>query len=81
MNEFRQNQISFLVKTSAIFGKMASILEANPDALFKPYNVHRNESLMEQMQERELVGGMIKKSYEDNLVLLTEVYPFIVNFI
>jgi hypothetical protein len=51
------------------------IVKANPDALFQPLDIHnRDVTLSEQMQERD-DGGVFKKSYDDSLVLLTEVYP------
>jgi hypothetical protein len=73
MIELRQNQFSFLVQSSSILSKLASILEACPDAL-STASTARRVSTRSQMRESDRVsGGLIKNSYEDSLVILTEV--------
>jgi hypothetical protein len=75
MTELRQNQISFLVQSSSILSKLASIIETNPDAS-SVASSGRRMSTRSQMRESDRVSGLIKKQYEDRLVLLSEVYPF-----
>jgi hypothetical protein len=65
---------SFLVQSSSILSKIAFTLDADPEE-------HRDSSsglrisMRLQVREWDRVSGLIKKSYEDSLVLLTEVYP------
>jgi hypothetical protein len=85
MNDLEQNQISFLVKSSSILGKLASILESSdPDALSTDFSsdslvdgdapyVLSVESSRRRSRDR---AGLLKKSFEDSLVLLTEVINF-----
>jgi hypothetical protein len=67
-----QNQIAILVQSSSILGKLASILEADPEVL-SPAPSGRRTSRRVQKRESVRVAGLVKKSFEDSIVLLTPV--------
>jgi hypothetical protein len=73
MNDHRQNQISFLAQSSSVLGKLASITEMDP-AAFSEASIGRRVSKRVQQRESDRLSRLLKKSFEDSLVLLTEVY-------
>jgi hypothetical protein len=66
------DQISFIAQSSSALSKLAFILETHPDVL-SPDSSGLRVSRRVQMRESDRVAGLVKESYEDSLVLLTEV--------
>jgi hypothetical protein len=77
MNDLQQNQISFLVQSSSILSKLASILDKDPTVLFATEFAGNHRFRRIQKRERKRVSGLIKNSYEDSLLLLTEVFSLL----
>jgi hypothetical protein len=66
--DLQQNLISFLVQSSSVLSKLASILKADPDSLYAA-----SSNTRPQLRWSDRVSRLLKKSYEDSLVILSEV--------
>jgi hypothetical protein len=65
---FRPQQIDWLVKSSTILNRLASIFEADPDT------ARLRVSKRVQERERDRLFVLIKRAAENSLVMLSEVY-------
>jgi hypothetical protein len=70
--EFEGLQIDWLVISSSLFNKLASILEDDPDFLFKS-TAGRRVSKRVKEQERDRFVGLIKRAAENGMIMLSEV--------
>jgi hypothetical protein len=73
-------QINWLVNSSTLLNRLASILEADPDVLLKS-TAGRRLSKRVQERERDLFVGLIKRAAENSMVMLSNVRPFPFNII
>jgi hypothetical protein len=69
---FRPQQIDWLVHSSSLLNRLASIIEADPDTLLKSTD-GRRVSKRVQKRERDRLVGLIKRAAENSLVMLSEV--------
>jgi hypothetical protein len=69
---FQPTQINWLVKSSSLLNRLASILEADPDTLLKS-TAGRRVSKRVQERVRDRLVGLIRRAAENSLVLLSEV--------
>jgi hypothetical protein len=76
---FRQKQIDWLVISSSILNKLASIIEADPDVLLKS-TAGRRMSKRVQEREKDRLVGSIKRLAEKGMVLLSAVCSILVKY-
>jgi hypothetical protein len=69
---FQSTQINWLVISSSILNRIASILDVDPDSLLKSTG-GRRVSNRAQERERDSFAGLVKRAAEKSLVLLSKV--------
>jgi hypothetical protein len=68
-------QISWLIESSSLLNNIASTVETDPDALFKPIDGCR---MSKRVQERESdrLAGLTRRATDNGKILLSEVRCF-----
>jgi hypothetical protein len=77
--KIRREEISFLAQSSSILRELSSALDETPSTTTTSGSVI--VSTRSQLRVSDRVSGLIKKSYDDILVLQTAVNPLTINFI
>jgi hypothetical protein len=69
---FRPTQIDWLVISSSIFNKLASILKTDPDVIFKSTAGPRMSKWVQE-RERDRLFVLIKRATENGILMISEV--------